>query len=44
VVDGQESDVLGLDDMFEYTFDEAGTYEYSCGVHGDSMTGTITVE
>jgi plastocyanin len=29
---------------YEVTFDEAGEYEYQCGVHGSSMSGTIIVE
>lgn len=29
---------------FELTFDEPGTYDYVCGVHGESMPGTIVVE
>lgn len=29
---------------YTVTFDEAGTYEYECGVHGASMAGTIVVE
>jgi plastocyanin len=28
---------------FSMTFDEAGTYEYVCGIH-PNMTGTVTVE
>jgi plastocyanin len=29
--------------IFEYTFDSAGTYEYTCTLHAD-MDGTIIVE
>ncbi len=29
---------------FEFTFNEPGTYDYVCGVHGESMPGTIIVE
>lgn len=29
---------------FEFTFNEPGTYDYVCGVHGESMPGRIIVE
>ena len=28
---------------FERTFDAAGTYSYHCTIHGQSMSGTVTV-
>ena len=31
------------DGSFEHTFDEVGSYDYSCSIH-PSMTGRITVE
>lgn len=31
------------DTEFTHEFDEAGTYEYICQVHGTEMTGTVTV-
>jgi plastocyanin len=39
-----ESDQMTGSGTAEVTFDEAGTYEYECGVHGSSMSGTIVVE
>lgn len=42
-VDGTfDSGSLGQGDRFEFTFDEAGTFEYFCNFH-PSMTGVITV-
>ena len=29
---------------FETNFNDAGTYEYQCGVHGAAMTGKIVVQ
>ena len=29
---------------FRHTFDEAGTFEYTCNVHPTTMKGTVTVE
>lgn len=29
---------------FEFTFAQAGTFSYQCGVHGASMSGTVTVQ
>ena len=37
-----DSGNLEQDATFEHTFEEAGTFEYLCGIH-NSMTGTITV-
>jgi plastocyanin len=34
---------LDTDDSFSYTFSEAGTYEYFCGLH-PKMVGKIVVE
>jgi plastocyanin len=40
-----ESEILtGAGNTFEFTFTDAGTYEYQCSVHGTAMTGVITVE
>ena len=37
------SGTLASGDSFEFTFDEAGEFDYFCQIHPD-MTGTITVE
>lgn len=47
--DSSPSCVAGLNCMnsgssFPHTFNLAGTFTYHCRVHGDAMTGTITVE
>jgi plastocyanin len=40
-----ESDAMtGVGNTFAFTFDEAGTFNYQCGVHGESMAGTIVIE
>ncbi len=39
---GAFGDSLGSGDRFEFTFDEAGTYSYFCGIHPD-MTGEVVV-
>ena len=31
------------DGEYEVTFDEPGTYEYECGVHGSAMSGSVVV-
>ena len=36
------SDVLATGQSHTVTFDEAGTFDYICGIH-DFMTGTVTV-
>ncbi len=33
---------IGVGDIFDHTFDEAGTFPYICGIH-ESMAGTVTV-
>jgi plastocyanin len=38
-----DSGTLDQGDTFEFTFDEAGEFDFFCSVHPD-MTGTITVE
>jgi plastocyanin len=38
------SDTMTGSGSFEFTFESAGTFNYQCGVHGASMSGTITVE
>lgn len=43
-VDGDfDSGSLGQGESFEFTFDEAGEFDYFCAVH-PTMTGIITVE
>jgi plastocyanin len=37
------SGTLASGDSFEFTFEEAGEFDYFCQIHPD-MTGTITVE
>lgn len=39
---GAFGESLGSGDRFEFTFDEAGTYSYFCGIHPD-MTGEVVV-
>ncbi|MGE0600528.1 MAG: cupredoxin domain-containing protein [Dehalococcoidia bacterium] len=29
---------------FQFTFDSTGTFEYHCGVHGEAMSASITVQ
>lgn len=42
-IDGAfHSDPLGQGESFTTTFDNAGTFNYVCGIHG-SMTGTVVV-
>lgn len=42
-VDGEfDSGTLGQDETFEFTFDEAGEFDYFCSIHPE-MTGTVTV-
>jgi plastocyanin len=38
-----DSGTLSNGETFEYTFNEAGTYEYTCTIH-PNMQATITVE
>jgi len=35
--------LTGSDKTFTHTFETAGTFEYICTVHGQSMSGTIIV-
>ena len=42
-IDAVESDNLSNGDTFNFTFDDAGTYEYICGIH-PYMHGKIIVE
>ena len=39
-----DSGTLTQGDTFEFTFDEAGEYQYFCAIHPTQMTGTLTVE
>jgi plastocyanin len=41
--DGIFDDELGPGATSSFTFDEPGTYEYLCRIHG-GMTGTVVVE
>ena len=38
------SETLTGTGTFSFTFEEAGTFSYQCGVHGDAMSGTVVVE
>lgn len=40
---GLGSDLLGGGETYEFTFDEAGVYEYFCTPHSTQMKGVITV-
>ncbi len=40
---GLDSQLLGNGDTYEFTFDEAGVYEYFCTPHPTQMRGVITV-
>ena len=42
-IDTFESDNLSRDDTFSFTFSDAGTYAYICGIHS-YMQGRIIVE
>ncbi len=37
-----DGDLPGAGDSYSFTFDEAGTYTYFCGIHS-SMTGEVVV-
>jgi plastocyanin len=39
-----ESPRLTGSGTFVFSFARAGTFNYQCGVHGESMSGTITVQ
>jgi plastocyanin len=43
VNDAFHSGILASGDTFEFTFDEAGEFDYFCQIH-PQMTGTIAVE
>ena len=43
VVDGEISPTLQNGDRFTHTFNTAGTFSYSCGIH-PAMTGAVTVK
>jgi plastocyanin len=36
-----ESDVQSGSGSYEFTFEEAGTYEYQCGIHGTAFFGLL---
>jgi plastocyanin len=38
-----DSGTLRNGNAFQFTFSEAGTYQYFCRIHGASMSGTIQV-
>lgn len=40
---GLDSELLGNSDTYEFTFDQAGVYEYFCVPHPTQMRGVITV-
>jgi len=39
-----DSGAMASGDSFGHTFQSAGTYSYFCEVHGQSMSGSVTVE
>ena len=43
MVDGQQSGRMNMNATWSHTFNEAGTFEYTCFMH-PRMKGTITVE
>jgi plastocyanin len=44
--DGEDvtSPVQGGAGTFQFTFNHAGVFEYHCGIHGEAMSGTITIQ
>ena len=38
-----ESDVQSGSRSYEFMFEEAGTYDYQCGIHGTAMSGKVIV-
>jgi len=40
--DGFDSGILGQGESFSWTFNNAGTYSYSCSIH-PTMIGTVIV-
>jgi plastocyanin len=39
-----EGQLGGSGGSFSFTFAQAGTFAYFCGIHGASMTGTVVVK
>jgi plastocyanin len=39
-----EGQLAGSGGSFSFTFPQAGSFAYFCGIHGSSMTGTVVVK